>query len=237
MKNRKFIIIILFIFLLFSSFSQTIPFSIDNYILQNNNNNVDNVVLITGFGPFDIYDINPSQLIVEELDGKFLEEVKIIGIILPVDFEESVNVLVNFIEENNPLFIISIGLSPSAKKIELEKIGINLKQSRNNGNIWTIPRLIDQDGPLFRISPIDFKQVLNDLRDSNIESKQSYFAGLYVCNTVLYQLLGYIENNNLTIKSGFIHVPLLDSQNPDGMNIQIMINAIEISIINILNQI
>ena len=98
MKNRKFIIVILFIFLLFSSFSQTISFSIDKYIIQNNNNNEDNVVLITGFGPFDIYDINPSQLIVEELDGKFIEEIKIIGIILPVDFEESVNVLVNFIE-------------------------------------------------------------------------------------------------------------------------------------------
>ena len=233
---RKIIMIELIIILFSLTFSQTISYSLIKNPLQNLYINEEKTVLITGFGPFDIYEINPSQLIVEELNDKYLQDVKIIGILLPVDFKESVNVLINAIEEINPLFVLSIGLSPNAKKIELEKIGINLKQSRNNGNKWIIPHLIDPEGPLFRISSIDMKQVLIDLKESNIEAKQSFFAGLYICNAVLYEIIGYIENNNLTIKSGFVHVPLLESQNSNGMNLQIMIEAIELSIINILNQ-
>jgi pyrrolidone-carboxylate peptidase len=42
--------------------------------------------------------------------------------------------------------------------------------------------------------------------------------------------LGYINENNLNIKAGFIHVPLLKSQSPDGMNLQDMIKAITIAI-------
>ena len=66
--NRKIIIIGLFFIFLISSFSQTISFSLNENLFQNLYKNEEVTVLISGFGPFDIYDINPSQLIVEELN-------------------------------------------------------------------------------------------------------------------------------------------------------------------------
>ena len=47
-------------------------------------------VLLTGFEPFDIYEVNPSQLIVEALDGQIIADAQIVGVVLPVDFTFSV---------------------------------------------------------------------------------------------------------------------------------------------------
>jgi len=35
---------------------------------------------------------------------------------------------------------------------------------------------------------------------------------------------------NLSITVGFLHVPLLDSQNPSGMPLQMMVDAVKIAI-------
>ena len=182
-------------------------------------NNIEAKVLVTGFGPFDIYEVNPSQLITEELNEKHINEAELVGILLPVDFEESVNVTINAIEEYDPVIVILVGLSPKANSIELEKIGVNIKQMPIGEPEWFFPQRIDPDGPFFRLSPI------------------SFFAGTYICNTVLYETLGYIEDNNLSIKAVFIHVPLLDSQDPNGMELDMMVNAVELSIKIILNEI
>ena len=62
-----------------------------------------------------------------------------------------------------------------------------------------------------------------ELRRVGIPAHQSFSAGTYVCNTVLYSTLGYIEDHKLSIKAGFIHVPLLKSQDPDGMELETML--------------
>lgn len=200
-------------------------------------NNIEAKVLVTGFGPFDIYEVNPSQLITEELNEKHINEAELVGILLPVDFEESVYVTINAIEEYNPVIVILVGLSPKANSIELEKIGVNIKQMPIGEPEWFFPQRIDPNGPFFRLSPINTRKMALDLRESNISAQQSFFAGTYICNTVLYETLGYIENNNLSIKTVFIHVPLLDSQDPNGMELDMMVNAVELSIKIILNEI
>ena len=49
-------------------------------------------------------------------------------------------------------------------------------------------------------------------------------------------LLGYIKENNLPIKMGFIHVPLLKSQDPKkGMDLEDMVKATRISLHVCLN--
>jgi len=75
----------------------------------------------------------------------------------------------------------------------------------------------------------------DNINDAGISAKQNFFAGTYVCNNVLYGLLRYISKNDLDIKAGFIHVPLLDSQDPEGMELEKMIDAVEIAIKTSLN--
>ena len=188
------------------------------------------IVLVTGFEPFSIYEINPSQLIAEALDGQNIEGAEIIGIILPVNFNESVEVITQAIIDYNPLLVISMGLSPSTHKINVEKCGINLRQVPRNESICFPFRRLDPCGPFIRLSPLRTREIVLEIREAGIPSRQSFFAGLYVCNAVFYGALGYIEEYEIPTTAGFIHVPLLSSQDPDGMDLETMIEAVTLTI-------
>ncbi|MCX6665823.1 MAG: pyroglutamyl-peptidase I [Euryarchaeota archaeon] len=183
-------------------------------------------VLVTGFEPFGKYDVNPSQLIAEALNGTEIKGVRIIGIVVPVNFTKSVAVVTQAIEEYQPLFVLSIGLAASSKRVRLENVGINLKKDPNVAGI----NRNNQSGPLFRFSSLPSAKIFNELKRSGIPVRQSWFAGTYVCNALLYGVLGYITDHDLDTHMGFLHVPLLSSQNPQGMPLQTLINATQIAI-------
>lgn len=188
------------------------------------------VVLVTGFEPFGNYTVNPSQLIAEALNGSTLNNAEIVGVVLPVDFNESVKITTDMMQHYHPDLVISLGLNALARGIEIEKIGINLKRYQKDDGTWSFPRRIDASGPFLRFSSLHTIDIVKKIREANISVQQSYFAGTYVCNTLFYQLLGYVSKQNNSRKVGFIHVPLLDSQDPGGMSLQIMISAVKIAI-------
>jgi pyroglutamyl-peptidase len=189
----------------------------------------DQKVLLTGFGPFSTFDVNPSQLIVETLNGSMTGGALIIGAILPVDFEESIACLVDAIEQCQPDVIICLGLSPSATALEIERIGVNLKQE-DYDNPWSIPRRLDPKGPFIRWSTLPTKAITKAIREEDIPAVRSWSAGFYVCNAVLYEMLGYLKAHDLCLPAGFIHVPPLVSQRPEGMELTTMVEAIECAI-------
>ena len=59
-------------------------------------------ILVTGFEPFSSYNVNPSALVAESLNNTIVEDAYIIGIILPVDFEEAVEETLEKIIEVKP---------------------------------------------------------------------------------------------------------------------------------------
>ena len=187
-------------------------------------------ILVTGFEPFGAHDINPSQLITETLDGQYINGAEIVGIVLPVEFDESVEVITQAIDDFNPIVLISTGLAARRQTIDVEKWGINLKLLSRNESMWFIPRRLDPTGPIFRLSSIDAREIVHNIRNAGIQSRQSIFAGLYVCNAVLYGSLSYICKHDLPTKAGFIHVPLLKSQDPNGMDLETMVEAVTIAI-------
>jgi pyroglutamyl-peptidase len=212
----------------FLTLPSCLSYSIDLINIESQNKS--EIVLVTGFGPFDIYDINPSQLIVENLDGQIIDGKEIVGIILPVDFSGSVENITAAIESYNPDLIISTGLSPRAKKLNIEKIGVNIKMYPKGENLWFIPRKLEKFGPPIRFSTINTKLIVTNLTNELIPSRQSYYAGFYICNAVLYGTIGYLKEENLDIDAGFIHVPLLTSQDPEGMELETMIDGVELAI-------
>lgn len=192
------------------------------------------VILVTGFGPFSVYDINPSELITEALDGEVIEDAVVFGIILPVNFTESVEVATQAIETYNPDFIISLGLAAPARWIRVEKVGLNLRRKNISGRL--IFKRLDPNGPLFRLSSIPTFYIAKEIRKEGIPARQSFRAGIYICNALLYGILSYINENNLAIKAGFIHVPLLKSQDPKkGMDFEDMVKATRVAIQVCLN--
>jgi len=188
------------------------------------------VVLVTGFEPFGTYTVNPSQLIAEALNGSTLNDEEIVGVVLPVDYNESVKITTDAIQHYHPDLVISLGLNARARGIEIEKIGVNLKRYPKDDGTWSFPQRIDVSGPFLRFSSIHTINIVKKIREANISVQQSYLAGTYVCNALFYQLLEYVSEQNSSRKVGFIHVPLLDSQDPGGMPLQIMINAVKIAI-------
>jgi pyroglutamyl-peptidase len=188
------------------------------------------VVLVTGFEPFGVHSINPSQIIAETLNGSSFNDAEIIGIVLPVDFEKSVERARDAIELYHPDVVISLGLNAKAQRIEVEKIGFNIKRYQKDDGTWSFPQRIDKNGPFLRLSYLKTYDIARTIRQANIPAQQSFFAGTYICNSLFYGLLGYVTEENLSITVGFLHVPLLDSQDPSGMPFQKMVDAVKIAI-------
>lgn len=163
-------------------------------------------VLVTGFKPFGNYSINPSQLVAENLSGEIVEGARIVGIVLPVEWNESCEIVMDAIERYNPEIIISMGLSPRARELELEKIAVNLRWVEDFPFISTIHR----GSRLIRMTDVNVHKLVGMLEDKGIPSKVSYFAGLYICNNLFYNLLEYKSKNNPEMKVVFIHVPPLE---------------------------
>ena len=188
------------------------------------------VVLVTGFEPFGTYSTNPSQLIADTLNGSTLNDAEIIGIVLPVNFTTSVEIAREAIEVYHPDLVISLGLNAKAKVIEVEKIGVNIKRYPKDDGRWSFPQRIDKNGPFLRITSLRTNDIVRKIREADIPAKQSFFAGSYICNALFYRVLGYANDQDLNTSIGFIHVPLLDSQDPQGMPLERMVDAVKIAI-------
>ena len=144
------------------------------------------------------------------------------------NFNESIDIVYQAIEDIDPDFVFSIGLAAKFEKIRIEKIGYNLKIELNENA--SLEKLIPNGG-WFYISPFPANKIIRYLRNENIPAQTAVFPGLSLCNGMLYSVLYYIDVNDLNIKSGFIHVPLLkNEENPDGMELQTMVNATRIII-------
>ncbi len=189
------------------------------------------IVLVIGFGPFLNHEVNPSELIAEELNGETINGAEIIGYSIQPNlsnFSESLEIAYNAIECFNPDFVFSIGLAAKFKNIRIEKIGYNLKiEIKENASL---EKLIPK-GCWLRFSPLPARKIVRELRREKIPSQISIYPGLSLCNGMLYSVLHYVDINDLSIKSGFIHVPLHKSEeNPDGMELETMVNATKIAI-------
>ena len=188
------------------------------------------IVLVTGFEPFGQYDTNPAQVIAKTLNGQLIGGATVIGISVPVDFDESIAVVQRAIRQCNPVVVISIGLAAHIRLIHVENLGVNFKRDPNNGNTHSFFEVLDPFGPLIRVSSLPTESIVEAMHDAKIPARQSWFAGTYVCNALLYGVLGYLAEQNLSIKAGFLHVPLLASQSSGGMELETLLEATKIAI-------
>lgn len=145
------------------------------------------------------------------------------------DFTEPLEFVCQAIDDYEPDLVISIGLAAPFSWIRLEKLGINLGKSNESDNQKLFK--VDPEGPWFRFSNLPTFKIAREIRRNGIPARTTFHAGLSLCNGMLYSVAGYIEENDLQIKSGFIHVPLMKSQDPEkGMELEKMVEATKIAI-------
>ncbi len=155
------------------------------------------MLILTGFEPFGKFTINPSWEAVKKI--KEGEKFRI-----PVTFRGA-KLWGQKIADMKPDMVIATGLSPSARKIKVEALAVNIMHSEIPDNEGYAPknRKIYENGEdcIFTNEPYD--ELVKYLNSKNIPAKLSFSAGTYVCNTFYYSLLHNIGSGKVI----FIHLP------------------------------
>lgn len=178
-------------------------------------------ILVTGFEPFNGRDMNPSQLILEQLEAP--EGVTLIKELLPVEFKATTEILKKRLQEHRPDVVISLGQAGNRPEISVERVAINLDNCRssngkkeladNTGDVL-VDQPIVEGAPDAYFSNLPVWEIVKEMQNVGVDAAVSYSAGTYVCNHVMYTVLHEITTNYPDTKAGFIHVPFLPEQNP-----------------------
>ena len=167
-------------------------------------------VLLTGFEPFGTATSNPSGEIVKQISGD-----NIVTAILPVAYTQSADRLLALITEHNPDVVICLGQAEGRTAITPEKVAINLDDARladNEGVLRSDVKILDK-GPDAYFSTLPLAEMVEAIKAQGIPASVSLSAGAFLCNHVFYVAQNKFAGTN--VRSGFVHVPLMDSQAPE----------------------
>jgi len=165
-------------------------------------------VLVTGFDPFAGSDVNPSQQLVEALDGELATAV------LPVSYARAADALHNAVVAAEPDLVVCFGQADGNTGIAVERFAHNLDEATTTDNDAAAGSgaPIDPAGPAAYRSTLPVDEVVDALRAEGIPAAPSRDAGGFLCNHVFYVLMGILERERPAARGGFVHVPLLPEQ-------------------------
>ena len=167
-------------------------------------------VLLTGFEPFGTATSNPSGEIVKQISGE-----NIVTAILPVTYAQSAERLLSLIDEHNPDVVICLGQAEGRTQITPEKVAINLDDARlpdNAGVIRSDVKILD-NGPDAYFTTLPIQEMIEAIKAAGVPASVSLSAGAFLCNHVFYVAQNKFAGSK--VRSGFVHVPLMDSQAPE----------------------
>ena len=169
-----------------------------------------NKVLLTGFEPFGTATSNPSGEIVKQISGD-----NIVTAILPVAYAQSAEALRGLIEHHKPDVVICLGQAEGRTQITPERIAINLDDARlaDNEGVTRIDEPILVDGPVAYVSTLPIKEFVTVINAAGVPAAVSLSAGTFLCNHIFYVAQDALRGTK--VRSGFVHVPLMDSQAPE----------------------
>ena len=179
-------------------------------------------ILITGFEPFGKRNKNNSWDVAKSFNGKESFTV----LLLPVSFSGAYKEVIEEIEKHSYDIIIMIGeTSSSVDHIRLERVAINFKDSINvdNDGIKADEEMIIQEAPNAYFTKFPLKKIVSQLKEAEYPVKVSNSAGTFVCNSLYFNILHYIETNQLNTKALFVHVP----SNTQIISLEKMRNTVE----------
>lgn len=167
--------------------------------------------LVTGFEPFGGHAVNPSAEIARRLDGRVVAGARVIGRVLPVDLVGLDDALERVLAETRPDLVLALGLAASEPVIRLERVALNVADFTTPDNRGAVRRNtpLDPTGPDARFSRLPLEAMLAAILAAGIPARLSETAGLYLCNALMYRLLGRLP---AAMAGGFIHLPPLPGQ-------------------------
>jgi pyroglutamyl-peptidase len=175
---------------------------------------VNPVALLLGFEPFNGDDVNPSQRIVEALDGETIAEHDIVARTLPTAFAGMTETLQKLIERHAPSLVLAIGQAGGRTGISIERIAVNVIDARipDNAGEQPVDLPVIDGAPNAYFSTLPIKAMLRALHEEKIPAAISNTAGTFVCNQAFYALAHLIATEHPKLRGGFVHVPYLPEQ-------------------------
>ncbi len=192
-------------------------------------------VLITGFEPYWDYPENSSWVVAEKVATRGVVGVDIAIEQMPVSFSHVGMALRKVVEKHSPDMIIMLGQSGGSDKVKLERVALNMMDSKLPDNDGCTPNEepinINGASALFTTMPIKSLREAIEARGINVKISNS--CGLYVCNRLYYEAL--MLSNKRQMKVIFIHLPFYKGQpsakqGKSTMPIDEMVKAIQIII-------
>lgn len=169
-------------------------------------------ILLTGFNAFGNLQINPSQVIVEEINRtkRDFKNIQLYTEILQTEFKASEEKIIKLIEEIKPDIVACLGVAITSNKFHLERVALNIDDTFEPDNIGYQPCGISirQDGPTSYFSNLHLSDLCNALNTNGFPTVISNHAGTYVCNHIFYVVAHETNKLNPDCRCGFIHIPL-----------------------------
>lgn len=193
-------------------------------------------LLLTGFTPFGGEAINPALEAVKRVKPE-IAGMEIVKLEVPTVFGESVRLVAEAIEREQPDFVLSVGQAGGRAEITPERVAVNVDDARIPDNAGQqpidVPIFADGENAYFATLPV--KAMTDAVRNAGLPSALSNTAGTYVCNHLMYGVLYYLHQNLKSIKAGFIHVPYIPEQTADkpgvpSMPLDDIVRALEAAI-------
>ncbi|MEK6250221.1 MAG: pyroglutamyl-peptidase I [Planctomycetales bacterium] len=171
-------------------------------------------VLLTGFEAYGHTPINPAESVTKALDGAQLNESRVIGLIVPNVFFESIEVVRAAIEECRPDIVIMMGEYGGRAMITVERLAQNFNDSTryqlaDNRGRSLQGQLTDPEGPVAYRSTLPLRAMVKAMRAAGVPADISDAPGTFCCNHLMYGVLHHIAMNGLEIRAGWIHLPHL----------------------------
>lgn len=158
-------------------------------------------ILITGFGPFAHFEINPSQLLVEQI-AKALPVID--HIILPVSYDRCFDPVAKQLNQKEYDLIVSFGVASTKAHFSVEQMAYNLMDSKSADT----EQVTHVQRPIFEKSASSLEcsgpvmYIYENLQKAGLDVELSVNPGRYVCNALMYHSL-----KKLMVDYNFIHIP------------------------------
>ena len=167
-------------------------------------------ILITGFEPFHGETVNPSKKLLQLFEAN--PEFK--TLLLPVSYDKSWKKIETELKTQDYDLILMMGQAGGRAKIGLERVAINSidSEAKDEDGVQIINSSIFPGGADAYMCHLPLREWLQSCRMKNFPIEISNTAGVYVCNSIYYKTLQFIQNRNSNQKALFIHFPYLPEQ-------------------------
>jgi pyroglutamyl-peptidase len=179
-------------------------------------------VLLTGFETFEQQDVNASWAAVRAVAKDWDESAEgaaLVTALLPVSFARAPRRLAELLLDARPDLVVCVGEAGGRSAVGVERVAVNVQDARipDEDGAQPVDAPVVPGGDVAHFSSLPVKACFAAMLAAGVPGEVSNTAGTFVCNTVAYALADHLAAGHAPgARGGFVHVPRLPEQVPEG---------------------